>query len=79
MAEVNEKGQKILLCIIIDEKVAKFFTRWRLPNSMLQKAQTKMIERVDKWKRIAYNKDNHNLIPALREIALILYDLGQWI
>jgi len=27
MAEVNEKGQKILLCISIGEKVAKFFTR----------------------------------------------------
>jgi hypothetical protein len=27
VSEVNEKGQKILLCIIIEEKVAKFFTR----------------------------------------------------
>ena len=46
---------------------------------MLQKAQTKMKKIVDKSEKTAYNKDNHNLIPALREIALILYDLGQWI
>ena len=38
-----------------------------------------MIEKVDKSEETAYNKGNHNLIPALREIALTLYYLGQWI